>query len=55
MTKSIIKYKGFMIQEDDEGDFNVFTMDEWEMGKGNRYPEWTTQSLDEAKEWIDCY
>ena len=33
MTKSIIKYKGFMIQEDDEGDFNVFTMDEREIGK----------------------
>lgn len=48
-------YKGFKIEEANENTFNVYTADEWSMGKGFRYPEWEAGSLQEARDFIDSY
>ena len=53
--KKTMKYKGFTIQEDGKGRYNLFTKDEWEMGNGYRYAEHDTCSIEEAKEFIDDY
>lgn len=48
-------YKGFVIALDKEGRYQLFTKDEWKMGKGYRYPEHDTCSMKEAMEFIDDY
>lgn len=48
-------YKGFVIQEDGEGRYNLYTKEEWSQGNGYRYPEHDTCTIEEAKEFIDDY
>ncbi len=55
MIKQLIKYKGFVCQEDKEGRWQLYTKSEWKQGKGYRYPEHDTCSIEEAKEFIDSY
>lgn len=52
---SVTTYKGFKIQEVEPGLFFLFTAEEWAYGKGYRYPEHEAGSIEEAKEFIDCY
>jgi hypothetical protein len=48
------QYKGFIIAADENGDYSVFTMEEWSLGHGCRYPEWEScGTVYEAMEWID--
>lgn len=53
--KKVTTHKGFKIQQIAENTFNVFTPDEWGYGEGCRYPEWEAGTLEEAKQFIDCY
>jgi hypothetical protein len=53
--KKVKQYKGFIIALDQESRYQLFTKDEWSYGKGMRYAEHDTCTLDEAKEFIDCY
>lgn len=54
MASKVRSYKGFKIQETADG-FIIFTDEEWAFGKGYRYPEHEAGTLQEAKEFIDCY
>ncbi|MGG4106721.1 hypothetical protein AAXB25_22745 [Paenibacillus lautus] len=59
-AKINIMYKGFKIYEEEDittGDsiYAVYTKEEWEYGKGFRSSEWDATSLEEAKQFIDCY
>jgi hypothetical protein len=53
--KKVKAYKGFIIALDKEGRYQLFTKDEWSYGAGFRYPEHDTCSIEEAKQFIDCY
>jgi hypothetical protein len=56
MSKTkVTSYKGWKIQQVGENDFRVFTADEWSYGEGFRYPEWEAGTIQEAKDFIDCY
>lgn len=54
MTK-VKTYKGFVIGLDSNGRYQLYTKDEWSYGKGYRYAEHDTCTLDEAKQFIDSY
>lgn len=56
------KYKGWTIKEvkkcvdgQEYTDFECYTADEWTYGEGFRTVEHEASSLQEAKEFIDCY
>lgn len=53
--KKIRQYKGFVIAEDSEKRYQLFLKDEWSMGKGYRYAEHDTCTINEALEFIDDY
>jgi hypothetical protein len=53
--KVVTTYKGFKIQQTDVNMFLLFTKDEWSNGEGYRYPEWEAGTIQEAKQFIDCY
>lgn len=53
MKLKTVKYKGFTIQEDGQGRYNLYIKEEWEMGKGFRYAEHDTCTIAEAKEFIN--
>lgn len=55
MAARVTAYKGFKIHEESATMFKVYTADEWAYGKGFRYPEWEAGTMQEAKEFIDCY
>ena len=48
-------YKGFRIVELPDGRYEIYTKEEWILGKGYRYPEHDTCSIEEAREFIDDY
>lgn len=50
-----ITYKGFKIVQLPDGRFEIYTSEEWAMGKGYRYAEFDTGTIEEAKDFIDCY
>lgn len=54
--KKIKQYKGFIIAMDKDGDYHVFTKDEYSMGEGYRYAEWECgKYIQEAIDFIDSY
>lgn len=53
--KKVKQYKGFVIALDSESRYQLYTKDEWSYGNGMRYAEHDACSIDEAKQWIDCY
>lgn len=56
--KKIRIYKGFVIAigKAVNGHYDlchyIFTKDEWANGSGLRYPEWETETIQEAINWI---
>ena len=55
MKKNIVRYKGFVIVQEEEHVFQLFTKDEYAYGKGYRTVKWETATLKEAKEFIDSF
>lgn len=53
--KKIKQHKNFIIAMDKEERFQIFTKDEWSMGKGFRYAEHDACTVKEALEFIDDY
>jgi hypothetical protein len=53
--KKVKAYKGFIIAQDKEGLFHIFTKEEWSYGHGYRYPEAEAGNMQEAKDFIDSY
>jgi hypothetical protein len=53
--KKVKNYKGFIIALDKEGNYNIFTKDEWILGNGCRYSEFETESINEAIDFINSY
>jgi hypothetical protein len=53
--KVVTSYKGFKIQQIDTNMFLLFTKDEWSYGEGYRSAEWEAGTIEEAKQFIDCY
>lgn len=51
--KKVKSYKGFVIALDSDNRYQLYTQEEWSMGKGYRYPEHDTCSIDEAIEFIN--
>jgi hypothetical protein len=55
MPTNKTRYKGFIILQTEVGLFEVYTKEEFAYGKGYRYPEIECCTINEAKEFIDCY
>lgn len=53
--KKVDSYKDFVIAQDAEKLFHIFSADEWAYGEGCRYPEHEASSIQEAKDFIDSY
>lgn len=51
-VKSVTRHKGHVISKVHEGNYWIYTDEEWAYGPGLRYPAWSTCSLEEAIEWI---
>jgi hypothetical protein len=54
-NQATTKYKGFVIVQESDDTFQLYTVDEFGYGKCYRQAEWETSSLKEAKEFIDSY
>ncbi|WP_156397002.1 hypothetical protein [Paenibacillus sp. Soil724D2] len=52
--KKVKTYKGYIIAECKNGNYkyHIFTKEEYSMGEGFRYSEWSCDSLGECVEWI---
>lgn len=53
--KKVKTYKGFIIAEDHEKRYQLYTKEEWSYGSGMRYAEHDVCSIKEGCEWIDDY
>lgn len=54
--KKVKQYKGFVIAySTDDKAYHIFTKEEWSYGKGYRYEEHETGSIEEAIDFIENY
>lgn len=54
--KKVKQYKGFVIAlSKEDGQYHIFTKDEWGYGAGCRYAEHEAGSIQEAIDFIDSY
>ena len=53
--KKVKTVKGLVIAQSKDGEFHIFTKEEYSCGEGFRMEEWNTTSLEEALEWARGY
>jgi hypothetical protein len=53
--KKVKTVKGMVIAQSKDGEYHIFTKDEWSCGEGFRSEEWSTTGLNEAVEWARGY
>jgi len=53
--KKVKTIKGLVIAQSKDGEFHIFTKDEYSQGEGFRSEEWNTTNLAEAIEWAKGY